>query len=671
MPTSPPLRPIPRSPTSTSATSTSRPTPAPDRRGSRFFYHRPGAVGAVLVCLALALLAACSSGGSEPDPTATSPPAPTPTATPFQPTTGTDAPPDRDLLDLARRFGAGGDLPRTVELPPPQLGDTEEFELILITGDPLLPPRLRTASATLRSISEHAYLFVERAAGVGDADVQAAARSFEQTVWPQVTEAFGLPAIPGVDGDPRIVILIANLPAWLGGYVTDTDSYTKAVAPRSNQREIIYLNARLRPFGSPNFTAVLAHEFQHLVHGRGDPGEESWVNEGLSELAAVLVVGGGSYGGFLARPDTQLNTWAEGPEAGIHYDASGLFFAYLFEQSAGGVRDLVAEPGDGIDGLEAFLRDGGRDFAQLFADWAVANFLDQPGGPFGYDLRDVSAPASERVRGAGEAEAEVRQFAADYLELRAQDFSAPPEFAFEGFADVPVLDPGADGAFWWANRGDTIDATLTRELDLTAVRTATLTFRTWFDIERWFDFAHVTVSRDGGRSWAVLTGRHTTTDDPMQVLYGPSYYGVSGGGEEPRWIEEEMDLTRFAGSRILIRFEYVTDESLSKRGWAIDDIAVPEIGFLDDAEADVGDWRREGFLRVTGPLPQRFELRLITFGSPPAVQVIPLDGENKGTVRLAGLGSEYQRAVIVVMGTTEGTTEAARYRYEITTGGTP
>jgi hypothetical protein len=72
---------------------------------------------------------------------------------------------------------------------------------------------------------------------------------------------------------------------------------------------------------------------------------------------------------------------------------------------------------------------------------------------------------------------------------------------------------------------------------------------------------------------------------------------------------------------------------------------------------------------VTQELPQRFALRLITMGATPQVQEITLDAQNRATIDLAGLGTDYRKAVIVVIGETDVTTEPASYRYRVAPGG--
>lgn len=625
----------------------------------------------ILLLAAIAASAAACGGSGQPGPDASPLPTPVPSQTPALPSSGSDEPARRDPIDLARRlngYTGGGE----VERRSPALGDIEEFDVIVLPVNPDQRPAFRTVSATLRVISEHAYFYVERARGVPDSEVDDAAAAFEERIWPAVTAAFGLPPTPGVDGDPRIAILHADVGSAVGGYVSDYDRYPVEAVPHSNEREIIYMNERIRPLGSAEYGFILGHELQHLIHIESDNDEASWVNEGLSEYAGRLVIpGSGSYGLYLDQPDTQLNAWGYADGTGVHYQKSGLFFTYLLEQTGGDVRALASQAANGVQGVADYLQAVGepRSFADLVADWAVANLIDAPSGPYGYGALEIGAPVTIAIDSSGAGD--VHQFAADYLELPAGDVTGETSFVFQGEQHVPVIAAGAEaeGEFWRSARGDSIDATLTRELDLTGVQQATLTFRTWFDIERDFDFAYVMASRDGGRTWSTLAGREAKIDDPLGIGYGPAYSGRSGGGDEAVWVDERIDLSAYAGSRILLRFEYITDSGLNQPGWAIDDIAVPEIGFFDDAEEDTGGWRRQGFLRLVEPLAQRFELRLVTFGSPPLVSEIAVDSSNRAVVPLAGLGGGFQTAVLVVVGVTEGTTEVAPYRYEITQGG--
>src|SRR5439155_25366635 len=109
----------------------------------------------------------------------------------------------------------------------------------------------------------------------------------------------------------------------------------------------------------------------------------------------------------------------------------------------------------------------------------------------------------------------------------------------------------------------------------------------------------------------IARGQHASDFDPLGQAYGPGYTGRSGDGDTPAWIDEQVDLSPFAGRDVLLRFEYITDEAASGPGFALDDLSVPEIGFVDDAEADYG-WPASGFTRVTGPIAQRYLIQLVT-----------------------------------------------------------
>ena len=208
--------------------------------------------------------------------------------------------------------------------------------------------------------------------------------------------------------------------------------------------------------------------------------------------------------------------------------------------------------------------------------------------------------------------------------------------------------------------GDNIDTMLTRSFDLSSVQRATLKFSLWFDIEKQFDFAYVEASRDGGLTWDVLRGKRSTDDDPLDQSFGPGYTGKSGGGDRAKWVGEEVDLTAYAGGEVLVRFEYITDQAVNNRGMAIDDIAIPEIGYLDDAES-ASDWVELGFVRTNNLTPQSFSLRFVPSRVDEPVQEITLDRQNRGVLDLPPNAS----GVLIVAAMAPVTTVPTGYTFTI------
>ena len=232
----------------------------------------------------------------------------------------------------------------------------------------------------------------------------------------------------------------------------------------------------------------------------------------------------------------------------------------------------------------------------------------------------------------------------------------PSTLRFQGDGSVPFIPVDAhSGDFcWWSNRGDSIHSTLRRTVDLRDVEAATLEFRLWHDIEEGWDYAYVTASPDGGSTWHVIAGDYTTEEDPVGNAFGPGYTGATRG-----WVQESIDLTPFVGGDLLLAFEYVTDDAVHGSGLCLDDIAVPEIGFADDAEADTG-WQAEGFYRTNNALPARYQVQIVEFpeAGGPRVRSVPLESGVLGALQLEdGL----ERAVAIISLVTEETTQAAGY----------
>jgi hypothetical protein len=176
----------------------------------------------------------------------------------------------------------------------------------------------------------------------------------------------------------------------------------------------------------------------------------------------------------------------------------------------------------------------------------------------------------------------------------------------------------------------------------------------------------VLVSEDGGTTWKILTTPSGTSTNPNNNSYGWGYTGSSGGGEQPEWIQESVDLSAYAGQRIVVGFEVITDLAVNRPGMAIDDVEIPDINYREDFENGDGGWQPAGWVRTHNLVPQKFIVQLISFGKDgrPAVTRLPVDDDNTGhwDVPLSTLN----QAVILVSGMAPKTDELARFNWRAT-----
>ena len=319
--------------------------------------------------------------------------------------------PVRDRLDLARRF-------RLSEQPVPAVVNAAQPSFSLGTKLSFWVGETDTqrhfeATALLRYVGEHSYWWIQEGYDVLDEEVEASAKVFEDKIYPTNRAFFGSEWSPGVDNDPRIAVLNARF-SGAAGYYSSSDQFSRLVNPYSNEREMIYLSLDSARPGTQQYEAILAHEFQHMVHWHLDSNEDSWVNEGCSELAARLC-GYGSSGATYAfglQSDTQLTGWGLSPDEDTlpHYGASYLWMEYFLQRlGPQALKALVAEPLNGIEGFERVLSQipGAPAFEELFADWVVANALAHDHGVDRPQLPGAAQrhrqPVRHRLCGAGAA----------------------------------------------------------------------------------------------------------------------------------------------------------------------------------------------------------------------------------------------------------------------------
>lgn len=580
--------------------------------------------------------------------------------------------PARDLREIAVRLRGIEEVPEVVATAPADWPIGQELTFNASNTD---TNENFTLDATLIYKSDNVYFFSETGLDVDEGEVRALVDDFQQNAYATNREFFGEEWNPGVDGDPRLYILYARgLGFSVAGYYSSNDEYSKLTYADSNEKEMFYINADAVGVDEEFTRSVLAHEFQHMIHWYHDINETTWLNEGSSVLAEQLnnFDDGGMAASFISDPDLQLTTWGEDDNY-PHYGAAYLFMSYFLDRfGEAATKQLVADPENGMESVDtvlAALGIAGPDgqpltHVDVFADWVVANYLNDAsvaGGRFGYvgNPNVGQASPNDRIREcAGHSErSSVAQFAADYYQL---DCPGTYTLTFEGAATAPVapIDLPAGGHAIWANRVDESVTLMTAEFDLSAVSQATLTYDAWWSIEADYDYAYVEISGDGGASWELLRTANMTDSNPSGQNFGWAYTDESGG-----WQTESIDLSAYAGKRIFVRFEYITDAAVNRPGFLIDNIAIPEIQYAEDFEAGIGGWELIGMARIDNVLPQRYLVQVVRARpGDVVVERLPIDS-GTGTFDLTIAADE--TVTLVISGLTPFTTEPAGYRFAL------
>jgi len=584
--------------------------------------------------------------------------------------------PENDVYQLACSLQGKCNVPKNLPAPsvPLTVGTKQKFWLINADTN-----KNFQMDATLRYITPLTYFWAEDGTDVNEADMKALMDEFDKKIIPTDREFFGSEWTPGVDNDPHIYVLYAGgLGSNIGGYYSSSDEYNPLVRQYSNGHEAYVLTSS-QPLGDQYAYATLAHEFVHMIQWPTDRNDVSWINEGFAEVGAFL--NGYDVGGtdslYVQSPDLQLNDWAtnDSPDFGPHYGQSFLYLTYFLDRfgekatkalTANPINDL-ASVDDTLKTLNAVDPQTGKLITadDVFMDWAAALYLkddnvgdgrytyhNYPNAPQTSDTETISTcPQSALTR-------DVHQYGIDYINI-----SCPGDHTlkFTGSTAVRMLpaDPYSGLYAFETNLGNESDMTLTHEFDFTNVSgPLKLSFNTWYDVEKDYDYVYLEVSEDG-QHWQIITTPSGTGDNPTGGSYGWGYNGKSNS-----WIKENVDLSQYAGKKVQVRFEYVTDAAVTGEGFLLDNVSVDAINYQSDFEADDGGWKAEGFSRVQNVIPQTFRLSLITKGSNgTTVKAIELSSDQLAEIPLSLKDGE--EAVLIVTGTTRYTRKSATYQIEI------
>lgn len=207
---------------------------------------------------------------------------------------------------------------------------------------------------------------------------------------------------------------------------------------------------------------------------------------------------------------------------------------------------------------------------------------------------------------------------------------------------------------WHSGKGNDLDNILYQRFNLTdqidTLETLTFELYTWYSIETGWDYGFVEV-------WSVKHDRW------VQVL---EFTGV----DEGFFSIDLMDYTFQADDEMVVldlRLRYETDESVVLEGWFIDLMAIPEIGFYDDASGEIG-WiadPEDGWSRIYEERPVYAEWIVLSADNGEslisrAADAIVSDGTtivtsagNRGEYGLRTIGGPAAAEKVIAVGATE------------------
>ncbi len=480
------------------------------------------------------------------------------------------------------------------------------------------------------------------------------------------------------------------------------------------------------------YEGTFAHEYQHLIHFDYDPGEELWVNEGMSMFAESLngfaypdrsinEVGYESaiqsFYGFVAQviggapiarsgAENSLTDWGDQGDAEIlaDYGIVNAFMLYVDEHYGGAkfMRAWQNSPKHGIAGFEGALKDFGyaTTFDQVYHDFAVTMVVDKliDEGATGPNPARYSANKLHAMISLNTTEAYgtpgAPSWGSDYVKItepkgiESLSFVGAPNLVRDTLWQSVKSGPAGwkDGPVLWSGSQNSYDAWLVTPLTLGA-GSQTLSFDTYFDIEECFDYGFVRVSTDGGKTFTSLANEDTddcvSTEvgneaDPRIVAALPGFNGTTTG-----WGRTSFDLSAYAGQSIILAFYYAqdtgasgNDTSTTNDGWWIDNLALNDAVLSDGSVASLANF---GDITAVQPLPTAYTVQIIGIGKG-GYAVVPLAlGAGKAAVLSAAqltelAGYDYLVAIITFDAPTdEGRvaplTDYGPYALTVTRGG--
>lgn len=141
---------------------------------------------------------------------------------------------------------------------------------------------------------------------------------------------------------------------------------------------------------------------------------------------------------------------------------------------------------------------------------------------------------------------------------------------------------------------------------------------------------------------------------------------------DPLWLSEEVDLSAYAGKNILVRFEYISLPDQENPGIALDNLAIPELNILDDAEGSDSPWILNGWQHVDNNVKQQFLVQMGSVGSQtkrPSVRQLIGPGDDAFSGEWNFITEANELLVFVISGLNDDADGAAQFTMTLSSTG--
>ncbi len=209
-------------------------------------------------------------------------------------------------------------------------------------------------------------------------------KEFDNRIYPEMQSLFDYNLHHPVDDSGKLTILFHEMFSESGGYFNSGDQYSRYQYNRSNESNIVYINAR---FADKDYLdGFLAHEFMHLItfdkkEREYNTREEIWLNEARAEyMPTFFDYDDGNLSrrrrSFISYPDNSITEWLN---RSADYGSVNIFVQYLVDHY--GIEILVDSLKSSKVGIrsinEALEKNNySEDFSQIFTDWTIAVLLN-------------------------------------------------------------------------------------------------------------------------------------------------------------------------------------------------------------------------------------------------------------------------------------------------------